>query len=104
MACTPAVLADAVLSKGLSPISSSTTSLPAVFNDLATASTVKAVSTDKDRANWLSCAVTECVPHGKCARTSFVRSIHSIEGPNLACNRVYHPHARTVKQLLFTWR
>ena len=41
----------AVLSNGLSPISSSTTSFPAAFNCLATANTVNAVSTDRVWAN-----------------------------------------------------
>src|SRR5258708_34414718 len=45
MASWPAALADAVLSTGLSPISSSTTSLPRLLSERATASTVNAVST-----------------------------------------------------------
>ena len=54
----PPARAAAVLSNGLSPISSSTTSLPAAFSDLAMASTVNAVSTDSERAKLLSCADT----------------------------------------------
>ena len=50
--------AAAVLSNGLSPISSSTTSLPASFSERAMASTVNAVSTDSERAKRLSCADT----------------------------------------------
>ena len=58
IASMPPARAAAVLSNGLSPISSSTTSLPAAFSDLAMASTVKAVSTDSERAKLLSCADT----------------------------------------------
>src|SRR3954452_9620961 len=44
MARMPAALACGVLGNGLSPISSSTTSLPCAFNARAAARTVKAVS------------------------------------------------------------
>src|SRR3970282_1481912 len=55
MALMPPARAAAVLSNGLSPISSSMTSLPPALSALATPSTVKAVSTVKERANSLSC-------------------------------------------------
>src|SRR5580765_3831829 len=59
MALSPAALAEAVLSKGLSPISSSTTSFPWPFSVRATASTVKAVSTFKFLAKLLRVTGTE---------------------------------------------
>src|SRR5262245_36572649 len=58
MASMPPSRAAAVLSNGLSPISSSTTSLPEAFSDRAIASTVNAVSTDSERAKLLNCADT----------------------------------------------
>src|SRR5207248_9178046 len=54
MARWPAARAEAVLGKGLSPIWSSITSLPAALRRLATASTSKAVSGCRPRANALS--------------------------------------------------
>src|SRR5690606_29729794 len=54
----PKAFALDVLSNGLSPISSSTISLPRAFSALATPSTVNAVSTVSDRANSLSCTAT----------------------------------------------
>src|SRR5437870_1103137 len=54
MAFLPASMALAVLGKGLSPICSSTTSLPAALSRLATARTSKAVSADRPRAKVLS--------------------------------------------------
>src|SRR6188508_1331349 len=62
MACSPAALAEAVLSNGLSPISSSTTSFPLAFKALATARTVKAVSTFRFFANSLSVTDTGRIP------------------------------------------
>jgi hypothetical protein len=53
MALAPAASALAVLLKGLSPICSSMTSLPAALSFLATARTSNAVSVDKPRANAL---------------------------------------------------
>src|SRR5258708_38022971 len=58
MAFSPAALADAVLSNGLSPISSSTTSLPRLFSERATASTVNAVSTLRFLAKVLRVTAT----------------------------------------------
>src|SRR4051794_29276454 len=49
----PAALACGVLGNGLSPISSSTTSLPRAFSARAKASTVKAVSAVRFRARAL---------------------------------------------------
>src|SRR6188474_2422989 len=54
----PLARAAAVLSNGLSPISSSTTSLPDAFSERAIARTVKAVSTDSERAKLLRRADT----------------------------------------------
>src|SRR5262252_9684219 len=54
----PPARAAAVLSNGLSPISSSTTSLPAALSVLAMPSTVNAVSTIRERAKSLNCADT----------------------------------------------
>src|SRR5688572_4769564 len=62
MACSPAAFAEAVLSNGLSPISSSTTSFPLAFRALATARTVKAVSTLRFLANSLSVTDTGRIP------------------------------------------
>ena len=54
MARMPAALAEAVLGNGLSPISEFDDVLRRTLQRLATASTVKAVSTGKLlRANWL---------------------------------------------------
>src|SRR5688572_23878800 len=58
MASMPPARAAAVLSNGLSPISSSMTSLPDAFSERAIASTVKAVSTDSERAKLLRRADT----------------------------------------------
>src|SRR5690554_3044347 len=54
----PPARAPAVLSNGLSPISSSTTSLPRAFSALAMPSTVNAVSTVSERANSLKFTAT----------------------------------------------
>src|SRR6266699_3472657 len=53
MARRPASAAWRVLGKGLSPICSSTTSLPAALSRFATARTSKAVSAERDRAKAL---------------------------------------------------
>src|SRR5438067_1279922 len=53
MARTPAARACSGVGKGLSPIWSSMTSLPKVLSWRALASTSKAVSAVRERANWL---------------------------------------------------
>ena len=62
----PARLAFGVVGKGLSPISSSTTSFPRALSHLAIASTVKADSAVRFRANELSRGM-ELLPHPESA-------------------------------------
>ena len=57
MACTPASMAFGGVANGLSPISSSMTSLPAAMSRLAMASTLKALSTPTEEANWLNAGI-----------------------------------------------
>src|SRR5690606_23412819 len=69
----PPARAFAVLSNGLSPISSSTTSLPWAFKAFAMPSTVNAVSTVSERANSLSCTATSHLLRGRRCRCSAPR-------------------------------
>src|SRR5919112_6333790 len=62
MARRPASLACGVLGNGLSPISSSTTSLPRAFSRRAIARTVKAVSACRPEASALSRAMDRLAP------------------------------------------
>src|SRR5947209_11613863 len=57
MAFTPASIALGGVENGLSPISSSMTSLPDAISCLATASTVNAVSTSTEAANRLNAGI-----------------------------------------------
>src|SRR5687767_5165770 len=57
MACTPASIAFGGVENGLSPISSSMTSLPAAISRFAIASTLNALSTPTDEANWLNAGI-----------------------------------------------
>src|SRR5687768_15761654 len=70
------------VANGLSPISSSMTSLPSPMRRLAMARTLKALSTLTDEANWLNAGI---------------RSRHHIADPrvrivNLVADSTYCPH------------